>query len=402
MTEWPTKNPLMKKYLNEVLENGVWWSREGKFVKEFQHEFSNYLSSEYALCCSSGTTALETALKALDIGFGDFVIVPSTTFIGTATSVLKVGALPIFADVELATSCISVKSIAALHRKYPNKVKAAIIVHFGGQSCDIDEIIQWSESNQIPVIEDCAQAIGTYYKDRHVGTFGEIGCFSFQNTKNLSAGEGGCITTNSRDLAIKVSKYIDYNFDSIDEDHSFKYVSNNYRLSEFQAAVLLASFRGGRQHDLYRITNYDYLNAILSDISDITVFKHNKEDVRIGCHFFMFRYRTSNTNQPLRSDLIEHLNKKGVPCFGGYDELPLNNFAFFKERHYLENDEFWRTISKQIEIEYPDSISCPNSELLAKEVIYIPQFVLLRARDEIDAIKELIVECIETISSYQS
>ncbi|MCP3660221.1 MAG: DegT/DnrJ/EryC1/StrS family aminotransferase [Bacteroidetes bacterium] len=376
--EWPINVGTEEYNLKKVLFNRRWWSREGEFVKKFQHHFSVLLNIKHAVCCSSGTVALEIALKSLDIGFLDYVIVPNITFIGTALSVLKVGGIPVFADVNSDTACMDLKSIKTVYSQFRNKVKAIIVVHFGGQCCEIDTIVNWAKENKIVVIEDCAQALGTFYNEKHVGTFGNVGCFSFQNSKNITSGEGGAIVTEDNKLAIKIAKYLDYNYDESREDVEFKYLSGNNRLSEFQGAVLLAQLYKFKEYNLLRENKYRFLFEQCLNIPGIVSIKVPNNLTQHGCHFFMFRYKKEEFNNKDKSKFIKYLNENGIPCWGGYEELPLDQFPYFSEKKYLKYDPFWSKICEKIKVIIPAQIKCPNSYLLAEEFVWIPQFVLLR------------------------
>ena len=213
MIEWPLESNEAKNNLLEVLNSRRWWSREGLFVKRFQKDLEKFLNIRHCHLCTNGSHALKIALKVLNIGFLDYVIVPSITFIATALAVLDVGAIPIFADIDLSTACISIESAKKLKNKYKNKIKVIIPVHFGGHMCNMKKLCEWAKSENINIIEDCAQAIGSEYDHKKAGTFGDIGCFSFQNSKNISSGEGGAVVTNSDDFSSKINKYIDYNND---------------------------------------------------------------------------------------------------------------------------------------------------------------------------------------------
>jgi|CXWL01.1.fsa_nt_gi dTDP-4-amino-4,6-dideoxygalactose transaminase len=388
--EWPIESKSAKDNVLRALRNRRWWSREGEFVRKFQESFADFLQVKHVFCCSNGTVALETALKSLDIGLLDYVIVPNITFIATATSVLKVGAIPLFADIDPATACIDLSSIKKLEAKYPGKIKAIILVHFGGQCCDIVNICNWARTKNIYVVEDCAQAIGTRCQGKHVGGFGDVGCFSFQNSKNISSGEGGAVVTNDQDLAVRLNKFLDHNFEISGNDAEFKYLSSNYRLSEFQAAVLLAQLEGFDTVNNIRESNYYYLAELLSNVSGIVVLKNQEKMTSHGCHFFMFRYKSKNFNNRSKEDFINYLKTNGVPCWSGYEHIPLDRFPYFSKYLYIKNDPLWRELYRMISFPLPEGFPCSHSYDLVDEFVWIPQFFLLREKSLIGRTQSII------------
>jgi dTDP-4-amino-4,6-dideoxygalactose transaminase len=348
------------------------------------------LNVKHVTCCSSGTTALEIALKSLNVGFLDYVIVPNITFIGTAMAVLKVGALPIFADVDITTSCLSLDSIKHLYSIYKNKIKALIMVHLGGQCCDIDGIVDWAKENQISTIEDCAQSVGTFYKNKHVGSFADIGCFSFQNSKNLTSGEGGAIVTNKNYLATKINKYVDFNHDPLTHNNTFKYLAGNSRLTEFQGAILLAQIPDFNRLNMLREQKLKILASKLSAVKGIVCLNSPQWLTKHGCHLFMFRYQKEHFSNKSKNALIKFLQNNNIPCFGGYNEIPLDQFSYFKEKLFLKYDPFWKSVSKITKYDFPIQYECNNSYILADELIWIPQIVLLQDQKYIETIPELL------------
>ena len=182
----------------------AYWSWHGIYEQKFLKEFCKYTNAKYGIMTTSGTAAIEASLAAINIKEGDEVIVPAITWITTATIVSHMGAIPVIVDVDKDTLCISPKAIEqAINRK----TKAIIIVHIYSSVCEIDKIVKIAKENNISIIEDCAQAHGAKYKGNHVGTFGDIGIFSFQQSKLITAGEGGICITNNLELAVRIEKY---------------------------------------------------------------------------------------------------------------------------------------------------------------------------------------------------
>ena len=192
---------------NVLLSNKVnYWT--GNECREFEKEFAVWSNSKYAIALGNGTLALDSALKALDIGFGNEVIVTSRTYIASVTSIVTAGAIPVFADIDTNSQNITTTSIRSMITK---KTKAIICVHLAGWPCEMDEIIELANEFNLYVIEDCAQAHGAKYKSKPVGSIGNIGCWSFCQDKIMTTGgEGGMVTTNDKSLWSKMWSYKDH------------------------------------------------------------------------------------------------------------------------------------------------------------------------------------------------
>src|SRR5690606_11591268 len=194
---WPVFGPEEERALLEVLRSGKWGAVDGHRVKEFEKRFAAFQEAEYGVCVVNGTVALEVALRAAGVEPGDEVIVPAYTFIATATSCLAVGARPVFADVDPETMQIDPNDSLS---KVTEKTRAIIPVHLGGHPVDMDAIGRLAQKQGLFVIEDAAQAHGAVWRERRVGAIGHLGAFSFQSSKNMTAGEGGIVLTNPEQL----------------------------------------------------------------------------------------------------------------------------------------------------------------------------------------------------------
>ena len=226
-----------------LLSNKVnYWT--GSECKKFESEFATLIKSKYAIALSNGTVALEIAMRALGICQGDEVIVTSRTFIASASSIVNVGAVPVFVDVRKETQNIDPNHIRSA---VSNKTKAIICVHLAGWPCDMDEIKEISEENNLFIIEDCAQAHGAYYKGNPVGSIGDVGCWSFCQDKIMTTGgEGGMVSTNHPNLFKKMWSLKDHgkSYDLVhkkDYKEGFRWlhdsIGSNYRMTEMQAAI---------------------------------------------------------------------------------------------------------------------------------------------------------------------
>lgn len=218
--------------VGEILQSGH--LIQGKHVETFERLLSEYLEAEHVIVVSSGTAALHLSLVALGVTHGDEVIVPAYSFPAVANVVELVGAKLVFVDISLDDLCIDVKKI---EERITSRTKAIIPVHEFGQSADILEIINIARRHRLYVIEDAACAIGSRYNDINVGTFGDLGCFSFHPRKILTTGEGGAITTQNSDLADILRKLRNHGMQKVEHGQDFILPGYNYRMTDFQAAI---------------------------------------------------------------------------------------------------------------------------------------------------------------------
>jgi len=226
-----------EKYLHECIRTN-WISSLGKFIQEFESQYSKYINMPYSATCNGGTAALHLALLSLGIGKGDEVIVPSFTFIATINPVLYCGATPVFADIDEITWCLDPKSV---EQKITTRTKAIIVVHLYGSPAPMNELKSLTENKDIAIIEDCAEAMGATYEGKAVGSLSDISCQSFYGNKMITCGEGGMVSTRSEKIIESVKAYRDHGMDP--NKRYFHFVMGyNYRMTNIQAAVGLAQF----------------------------------------------------------------------------------------------------------------------------------------------------------------
>ena len=239
MYKYPVYKPYIgekeKEYVNECLES-TWISSKGKFISLFENKFSEYVKSDYSTTCTNGTVALHLALLALDIKDGDEVIVPTLTYIASVNAISYVGAKPIFVDSEDKYWQIDTKKI---EEKITSKTKAIIVVHLYGHASDMDEIIKIAKKYNLKIIEDCAEAFGTKYKNTHVGSFGDIATYSFFGNKTITTGEGGMVTTNDEVLYKRIIKLKGQGL-AENREYWHDLIGYNYRMTNIACAIGLA------------------------------------------------------------------------------------------------------------------------------------------------------------------
>ena len=284
----------------EVLRSGNYVS--GQRVRKFEEAFAKYIGTEYAIAVNSGTAALHIALQALDIGPGDEVIVPPLTFFATVSSVLYVGAKPVFADIDLDDLCLSPESVA---KNITPETKAIIPVHLFGNAAKLDQFMEICEKSGIALVEDCAQAHGTEYRGKKVGGFGKAGCFSFFATKHMTTGEGGMITTSDSKLAQKAR--IICNHGMIGRDEHVLLGFNN-RMTEMEAAMGLVQLKKLDQLNTTRIANSEYLLGRLQPLSWTQVRMPPKyiRHTYFWCPLMIDESKTDKSFAELKGHLVAH------------------------------------------------------------------------------------------------
>ena len=319
-TPWPSFSVEEADVVHNVLlSNKVnyWTGQEGRL---FEHEFADYVGTDYAIALSNGTVALDLALHALNVGCGDEVIVTSRTFLASVSSVVNVGALPVFADVDLDTQNISVETISSV---ITPKTQAIICVHLAGWPCDMGPIMELANKHNLFVIEDCAQAHGAKYKGKSVGSIGHVGCWSYCQDKIMTTGgEGGMVTTNDQELWSKMWSFKDHgkSWDAVYErEHppGFRWLhetfGTNWRMTEMQAAIGRIQLKRMPKWHEDRLNYANQIWEAASSCSELRVPKvaDYVEHAAYKCYVFV------EGDEEKRDQIMSQINSRGVPCFTG-------------------------------------------------------------------------------------
>ena len=347
---------------------------DGPKLRQFESAFRKFTGAKYAIGVSNATSALHLSIRANGIKKGDEVIVPDMTFVATANAVVQAGAIPVFADVEEETMNISIDSIK---KKITSKTKGIIPVHFAGKICDIVTISKFAKKNNLKVIEDCAHAIGTQYNKKHVGNFGNAGCFSFYPTKNITTIEGGMVITNSKKIAEYVmsarnhgltktlgQRYANgkpWDYDMIESGF-------NYRLDEIRAALGLSQLKRIKKINAERKKIFEYYNIKLKDIKGI-VTPNSLSNNEHAYHLYIMK--VTENSKISRNQLFTELLKYGIKTTVHYK--PLHKFTAFKK--FRNNSE-----------------NMKNSNQLYKEIISLPLYLNMPKKEQdyvINSIKKI-------------
>ncbi|MCT7487122.1 aminotransferase class I/II-fold pyridoxal phosphate-dependent enzyme [Aliarcobacter cryaerophilus] len=313
----PNLNGNEFKYLTDAFMS-TWISSSGEYIGRFENEFSKYSDCKYGVACSNGTVAIHLALVALGIGEGDEVIVPDLTFAATINTVLHANATPVIVDVEENSWCIDPKEI---EKAITPKTKAIIPVHIYGQACDMDSIMKIAKKHNLKVIEDCAEAHGAMYSGQKVGSFGDIGCFSFYGNKVITTGEGGMCVTNSFELDEKMRVLRDHGM-SKTKRYWHDVIGYNYRMTNLQAAIGLAQLE--RIEDIHK--NRKMYEENYKEILDKKSFTFQQDiENRTRITWLASVLLDENIN---REDFILKLKEQGIdgrPFF-----YPLSDMEIYK------------------------------------------------------------------------
>lgn len=352
----PVLNGNEKKYVNECIDTG-WISANGRFVQEFEQKFAAFCGTKYALACCNGTVTLHLALKALGVGPGDEVIMPTLTYIATANTAAYCGATPVFVDSEPNTWNIDPRKIEA---KITDRTKAVVPVHLYGLSCNMDAIMEVASKYGLPVVEDAAEAHGAKWNDRRVGSIGAIGSFSLFGNKIITSGEGGILTTNDETLYQKM-KILRSQGVAPDKRYWHTVAGYNYRMTNLQAAVGLAQLENIEWHleqrrrvaRLYKeylpalgdrvsvqevpekATHVYWMNSIILAPSvkktrDAVMAEMEERNIEMRPLFYPMHSMPPYFDQTVQAPVAEHLSARGI-------NLPSHGLLTAEQVKYIVN-----------------------------------------------------------------
>lgn len=376
--KWPLYGEAEEQALKRVLFSGK-WGVGGNETEIFEKTFADYQNCNYCVTMVNGSVTLRNALMACNIPAGSEVIIPPYTFLATATSVIEANCIPIFVDIDPDTYCIDPKEI---EKAITPNTKAIIPVHLGGHAADMDEIMAIARKHNLYVIEDSAHAHGAEYKGKRVGSIGDIGSFSFQASKNLCSGEGGAIVTNNKDLAEKCWSIQNCGRVRGGQWYQHDFLGGNYRLSQFQAAILNEQIKQLDQQFETRERNAAYLSAGLAEIPGIKPLARKEEATRHSYHLYVFRYNKTEFDGLSREVFLEALSAEGIPCLAGYT-TPLYRYPFFQNKEF---GPFTAWENTKPTLEY-NSAHCPVTEKAStKEGCWLPHLLLLGNKNDMNDI----------------
>ena len=376
---WPKIRENDEKAWMDVLKGGRWNRMGGHYAEKFEEIWAKQLGARHCLAAANGTSSLFIALNVLDVAPGDEVIVPVYTFVATINAVLLQHALPVFIDTDPETFQIDARKVEAA---VTPRTRAIMPVHIGGSAADLDTILPLARKHNFPVIEDACQAHLGEWRDKKLSTLGELGCFSFQGSKNLNSGEGGCVITNNDDYIERARSF--HNNGRGKAGPGFSYVRNgcNLRITEFQAALLIEQLTRLEEQSRVRETNAAYLTSQLREIAGILPARMYPGCTRNAYHLYMFRYGKEHFANLPRARFLKALSAEGIPCSGGY--TPLNKEPLLD--YTLASRGFQRVFDQRTLSEYRDRTHCPVNDKLCEEGVWFTQTMLLAGRSDMDQI----------------
>jgi len=385
--KWPIYDDSEIKALINVIKSGNWWCgspevHQGENVWKFQEEFAKFQGANYCIATCNGTVAIESALMALNIGLGDEVIVSDYTFVASASAVIATNAVPIFCDIDPETLVMDVDKVESLTTK---RTKAIIPVHLGGNPVEMDRLMEIANENNLKVIEDCAHAHGSKYKGKKLGNWGDAGAFSFQASKVLTGGEGGAVICNSEDLADQIYSYTDCGRKKNEYFYNHYSYGTNYRMTEYQAAVIREQMKKfPKQHKL-RNQNAKYLSDKLNQIEGIKAMKPTQGTEELGWYIFPFVYEPSKFRGIPKKEFYEKLNQNGIPTDDCYPPLhTLECFRKIKLRKGIDYSNANWGGEKSSDNHFPIV-----SDIYRRSIEF-PHEILLSSRDKLDYIVNVI------------
>jgi dTDP-4-amino-4,6-dideoxygalactose transaminase len=315
--KWPQWRAEWEPELLGVWRSGHWYRGSAGQLLEFERGYAQLLGAKRCLATASGTTALIVSLHVMDVDAGDEVIVSPYTFIASYNAILTHKALPVFADTDPATLTIDPGSIES---RITERTRAIMPVHIFGMPCEMDSIMAVAQKHKLAVVEDACQAWLAEYKGRKCGTLGDLGCFSFQESKHIPSGEGGAISSMSEELIDKCDSY--HNCGRAVGTHKGNGCftrGGNYRMTQAQAVILMQQFDKLVKETAIRRANADYLSANLGKVPGITPVRL-PENSRAVWHLYSFRYDPAQFNGLPRDKFMRALTAEGVPCASFYHE----------------------------------------------------------------------------------
>jgi dTDP-4-amino-4,6-dideoxygalactose transaminase len=368
----------------KAIRSGV-WSRHG-LVTEFEKKWAQLVGAKRCVTTVNGTNALITALKQLDIGGRDEVIVTPYTWIATIQAILQTGAMPIFADVDQQTYQIDPDRI---EEKITSRTRAILPVHILGLPADMDRIMAIAKKHNLLVVEDACQAWLAEISHKKVGTFGNAGCFSFQNSKHLAVGEGGAIVSNDDRFMDRCYSYHNFGmpYASVVAEAGAQFVmlGSKVRWSEYQAAIGLAQLQRLETQTSTRNENAAYLRPRMGQIPGIVPHKLYDNATRAAYHLFPFRYQTQEFKGLSRAGFIRALRAEGIPCTEGY-RPGLNKAPYLKDAFGSKNFQLMYPKEMLDFDRYVEQNQCPRNDKLCEETVWLSQNLLLADKSDMDDI----------------
>ncbi len=388
---WPQFRPADAERLQRVLESRHWggYPVPSPLAGEFAERFARYHDAEYGLCIANGTIAITAALQAVGVRFGDEVIVPAFTWDGTATAVLAAGAVPVFADVDPDTYCLSVE---AARNAITPRTRAVIPVHLAMRFVDMDPLLELAARHGLKVIEDCAHAHGGQYRRRGAGSMGDIGCFSFQESKLMTAGEGGMVITSRLEYFEHLQSQVNCGRASLTDRFKQRVLGSNYRMTELQSALVIGQLDMLPELAERRSRSAAKLSGALAGIDWIRPLPLQPAITREAIYCYVFQYRGSTAGVS-RDLFAAALDAEGIPCDGRFYEAVYRSDLFYASPEISPQ----LCAGRSEPVDYSKA-HCPVAERAAyEESVWLPQFLLIGDEEDIEDVAAAVEKVIRNL-----
>ena len=392
--EWPVWDETAEAEVLNMLRSGRWWRGRGEKVSEFEARYAEMMGAGRCLATASGTTALLVCLHVLGVDAGDEVLVSPYTFVATYNSVFINKALPVFVDTDPETFLMDPSKI---EEKITDRTTAILPVHIYGLPVDMDRVNAILKEHHLKVIEDACQAWLGEYKGKTLGTLGDLGCFSFQNSKNLPTGEGGAVLGNDDEIMDRCHSFHNCGrpFGSVEATSDYPMRGSNRRMQQMQAIMLLSQMkRIGKDADV-RLENARYLDERLKEIPGIHPYRLVEGDNRSAYHMYPFRFVSREFGDVPRKMFLKAMAAEGIPCSPGYGRQ--NHDGLIEEA--LRSRGYQRLFSKQRLDRWREENVLPGNDQLAGEAVTFYQSLLLGSRSDMDDIVHAVTKIYENRES---
>jgi dTDP-4-amino-4,6-dideoxygalactose transaminase len=391
---WPVWDSSADKGILDMLKTGRWFRGNGEHVADFEKKYAELMGARRCLATASGTSALLVSLESLGIDAGDEVLVSPYTFIASYNVIIMQKALPVFVDSDPETFLLDPGKI---EQRITGRTSAILPVHIYGLPVDMDSVNETARKHNLKVVEDACQAWLAEYRGKMVGTLGDTGCFSFQNSKNLPAGEGGAIISNNEELMDRCHSVHNCGrpYGSIRRTSGYPISGGNFRMQQIQALILISQMNRIRKDADIRLENARYLDSRLKEIPGIVPYRLANGATRSAYHLYPFRYIKEEFNNIPKQKFIQALAAEGIPCSSGYG--PQNREDMIEAT--LNSKGYRRIYSAKRLNQWREENVLPGNDKLCSEAVTFYQSILLGSRNDMEDIVRAITKIYENRAS---
>jgi dTDP-4-amino-4,6-dideoxygalactose transaminase len=394
---WPIFGQREAQGLMKVLKSRNWggYPFPNTIADSFAQKFARVHGAKYGLAVSNGTIAIEVALKAAGVKPGDEVIVPAYTWEGTVGPILLHNAVPVFSDIDPDTYCLDAKLIEEI---ITPRTRVILPVHLAMCFADMDEICRIAKAHKLLVVEDCAHAHGGKWRNKGAGATGDLGTFSFQSSKLMTAGEGGAVITSNLEFHERAQSYTNCGRASTTDHYRHRLIGFNHRITEFQAAILDAQLDRLENQAKTRRANMEYFEKRIRGTPGLGFLKRDKRNTRVAAYQYVFKYSPEHFGGISRAAFLGALQMEGIHCDGSFYEPVYRSALFPVDPNEYPALSWGRTEPLDLRTRY----HCPVSERAAyEESVWIPHHLFLGAKRDVDDIAGAVLKVCENIEELR-